>query len=131
MSVVLSIYSESAYKEYVLPAVRNEETSLVVDRNVFRLKKDVELHLENVDGKWFIKDAASARIESGSGLAATKELRDGENYLITTPNGDELSVIVAEKDTSFVCYKKYSLHGLSEVTVGSDAENMIEYFYLS
>ena len=42
MSVVLSVYSEAAYKEYVLPAIRNEETTLIVDHVIFHLRQDFE-----------------------------------------------------------------------------------------
>ena len=38
MSVVLSVYSQSAYKEFVLPAIHNAETVLVIDRRVFHLQ---------------------------------------------------------------------------------------------
>ena len=50
MSVVLSVYSQSAYKEFVLPAIHNAETVLVIDRRVFHLKDSIELRLEEMDG---------------------------------------------------------------------------------
>lgn len=129
MSVVLSIYSQYAYKEYVLPAVRNEETILVIERGTFRLSRDVELRLENIDGRWIVRGAAGAHIVSKGYNTLDRKLVNGANYLITTSEQDELWVIVTEKETSFVCYKKYSLHGLTEITVGSSTDNMIEYSY--
>ena len=52
MSVVLSVYSQSAYKEFVLPAIHNAETVLVIDRKIFHLQDDLEIRLEMVDQKW-------------------------------------------------------------------------------
>ena len=46
MSVVLSVYSQSAYKEFVLPAIHNAETVLVIDRRVFHLKDSIELRMD-------------------------------------------------------------------------------------
>ena len=52
MSVVLSVYSQSASKEFVLPAIHNAETVIVVDRKIFDLRESLELRLEKVDYKW-------------------------------------------------------------------------------
>ena len=43
MSIVLSAYSVQAYKEFVLPAVDNTETSLLLERKVFHTHEDVTL----------------------------------------------------------------------------------------
>lgn len=46
MSVVLMIYSRSACREFVLPALHNEEYSIKIDSEIFELYQDVSLHLE-------------------------------------------------------------------------------------
>ena len=53
MNIVLSVYSRNAYKEFVLPAVVNTRTTLVVRRDVFGLAENLNLNLENEDGIWF------------------------------------------------------------------------------
>ena len=53
MSVVLMIYSRSACREFVLPALHNEEYSIKIDSEIFELYQDVSLHLEENRGEWF------------------------------------------------------------------------------
>ena len=45
MNIVLSVYSRNAYKEFVLPAVVNTRTTLVVRRDVFGLAENLNLNL--------------------------------------------------------------------------------------
>ena len=62
MSVVLSVYSQSAYKEFVLPAIHNAETVLVIDRKIFHLQDDLEIRLEMVDQKWAFLPCRNCKI---------------------------------------------------------------------
>ena len=127
MSVVFSVYSKSAYKEYVLPGIRNEEFDLVVDHTIFQLQRDFVIALENLDGKWFLRDDAKGQIRSRGKDALERELGEGSSYQITTRNGDELAVIVAIKTTSFESYRKYVIRGLRELSVGYAQGNTIRY----
>ena len=129
MSVVLSVYSEAAYKEYVLPAIRNEETTLIVDHVIFHLRQDFELNLENIDGVWYFRDDAKGQIRSRGQNTLNKIITDASNYQIITQDGDELAIIVTVKDTSFESYRKYLVHGQKEISVGFGTENTIRYSY--
>jgi S-DNA-T family DNA segregation ATPase FtsK/SpoIIIE len=53
MSVVLMIYSRSACREFVLPAVRDEEIVVSVSSAVFGLRQDTALHMEENRGNWY------------------------------------------------------------------------------
>lgn len=52
MGIILSIYSENAFKEYLLPAVVNEEYSIILEQNIFNLNKDMKLNLEISEYRW-------------------------------------------------------------------------------
>lgn len=41
MGLVIAIYTKEAFKEYVLPAINNEDYSLVMNKNIFNLRRDV------------------------------------------------------------------------------------------
>ena len=56
MSVILSVYSKSALKEFVLPAVNNTELSLLLEGSVFQVQEDIELKLEVLSGEWYFQD---------------------------------------------------------------------------
>ena len=55
MSCILSIYCASAFKEYLMPAVKNADTSIMLSKSVFSLYDDVELPMENIENKWHIE----------------------------------------------------------------------------
>ena len=50
MGTVLQVYSPKAYREYLLPAINNTETVLVIEKACFQLQEDVLLKLEVVEG---------------------------------------------------------------------------------
>ena len=80
MSVVLSVYSQSAYKEFVLPAIHNAETVLVIDRRVFHLKDSIELRLEEMDGKWTFLQSPHYEIKENSETDSGGRLKDQATY---------------------------------------------------
>lgn len=127
MSVVLSVYSQSASKEFVLPAIHNAETVIVVDRKIFDLRESLELRLEKVDYKWSFLPSGDYSIQKNG--EAEYELVDQANYIVTSRYGEVLSIIVQEKETSFAAYKKYDLSRVSQVTVGNSEDAVIRYSY--
>lgn len=129
MSVVLSVYSQSAYKEFVLPAIHNAETVLTIDRKIFRLQEDLELHLEVVDQKWFALPSDSCKMEGKKGAEENPWFEDQDNFILKSAGGEVLSIIVQMKDTSFVSYSKYDLSDCQPITIGSDPESIIYYSY--
>ena len=140
MSVVLMIYSRSACREFVLPALHNEEYSIKIDSEIFELYQDVSLHLEENRGEWFfLADeqytvyGAAGNVGAGSGRKhsgrdAHIRLLNGANYTLDLGR-ERLAVIVRFKETSFVSYRKYVPENVAEITIGRASGNMIRYSY--
>ena len=59
--MIIVAYGSNAYKEYLLPNLKNTEYSVMIDHDIFQLKQDLELRLE-VDSKgWrFMKSSEYA-----------------------------------------------------------------------
>ena len=129
MSVVLSVYSQSAYKEFVLPAIHNAETVLVIDRRVFHLKDSIELRLEEMDGNWTFLQSSHYEITENSEIDSGSRLKDQATYILKSEQDDYLPVIVQMKETSFTNYIKYDISNIGEVTVGSKDTSNIWYSY--
>ena len=55
MGLVIAIYTKEAFKEYVLPAINNADYSLVMNKNIFNLRRDVRLEFEVISDVWKIK----------------------------------------------------------------------------
>lgn len=87
MSVVLSVYSQSAYKEFVLPAIHNAETVLVIDRRVFHLKDSIELRLEEMDGNWTFLQSSHYEITENSEIDSGSRLKDQATYILKIRTG--------------------------------------------
>ena len=129
MSVVLSVYSQSAYKEFVLPAIHNAETVLVIDRRVFHLKDSIELRLEEMDGNWTFLQSPHYEITENSETDSGSSLKDQATYILKSELDDFLPVIVQMKETSFTNYLKYDISDIKEITVGCKESTSICYSY--
>ncbi len=131
MSVVLSVYSMAAYKEYVLPAVRDQDHVIVIDSRLFKLAEDLEIHLEETDGKWYFQTSDKYRIQYGTEVKTDSRtvIRPDANYKILASNGSKLSIITSVKETSFQSYTKVVLSGIQDISIGSDENNLIQYSY--
>ena len=65
MSVILSVYSKNAFKEFVLPAENDTEVTLLLEYSMFQIRKDIALKLEVLDGK---STGGSGQLHPGFGL---------------------------------------------------------------
>ncbi len=52
MSMILSVHSTKAFREFLLPAVNNTENSIILDNEIFSLDKDLELKMEIIENSW-------------------------------------------------------------------------------
>ena len=55
MSMVLSIYTKDAFKEFLLPSLNNADYTITFYRDYFHLQEDIQLRLEILDGIWRIQ----------------------------------------------------------------------------
>ena len=53
MHVTLSVYSQSAFREFRLPPILNQTETLCLRRDIFGLQQDLRLRLDNRDGVWY------------------------------------------------------------------------------
>lgn len=129
MSYILSVYSTKAFKEHLMPAIDNADYSIIVQSDLFGLSGDVEIVMEIIDGQWKILPSDAYRFiytvskEKYEGVA----LKDGDVLTGTLSKGDPISIVVRETDSSFAVCKKYSLHSISEISIGKSPQNIFCY----
>src|SRR5699024_6374439 len=127
MNIVLSVYSRNAYKEFVLPAVVNTRTTLVVRRDVFGLAENLNLNLENEDGIWFFAQ------DNNPGLVDPQnrerhELRDGDHFLYQS-NGQTLVYLVVEYTAHrFESFQRYRLTN-NQIEIGINPGCALQYSF--
>ena len=134
MSYRLSIYSQKGFKEYLLPAIDNSDYSIVIGSEMFGLRRDIELPLEILDGKWRINHMPGTKIDyvqRGNGEGGDKYdneyLRDNDILLIEISEGSKVSVVVKESSEYFSIYKKYVIMEGSSFSIGRDSSNTFCY----
>ncbi len=128
MSVAVSVYSERAYKEYILPSEKNLETSLVLKKELFGLRENAILKLDAVEQKWHFMDG-NYRISKEEQPYRGEELKDQDSFVVYTGTGEKLYLIIKEKAAALLAYRKVSLRNRTELTVGS-ATCQVRYEYI-
>lgn len=128
MSLVLSVFGESAYKEFVLPTASDITTTLRCRKDIYNLPADIELCLENTDGKWFYQAATAGHIVKNGKVYARPSLRAGDYFLYRDAGRTLLAIIVQNGAERFASYTKYALTG-QHVQIGTDATCGLRYSY--
>ena len=126
MGTLLSIYTHQRYKEHMLSAVKDQDESIVIDADVFGLKDNYVIKLENRAGKWYFIDEKE-EIEVGDNLYNGEEIRDSVHYIIKSKSSTDIIAVTAiVKDSLFEVYNKYLLEGIEEITIGNNDANDIQ-----
>ena len=114
MSVILSVYSKNAFKEFVLPAENDTEVTLLLEHSMFQIRKDIALKLEVLDGKWYFQEM-DERIHMGDVDYDKKALEDQDSYTLVSAYKEVLAIMVSMVESPFDVYDKYSLQDRKSV----------------
>ena len=129
MGVLLSVYSQEAYKEYLLPSCQNGEERINLRKNLFGLKEDILLNLEATNGCWRLT-GANAAVEIDGESFVGRILRSEDSIIITNKENKRLYIICRVKDSLFEAYRKFKIAGRKEVVIGSGLDKDIVYSFI-
>lgn len=129
MSVVVSVYTNSAFRDYLLPAIHNSNYDMILKSGVFALEEDVILKLEIIDGRWRLLESENYRIVGET--TERKALSDGDIFNVETAVGENISCIVRETTQSFTSFVKYDLTDVVQLSIGSTEQNDFQYKYVN
>ena len=93
MGIVISAYVQNAFCEFLLPAVNNTDTEIVLKKNIFAFPEDVVLCLEVVNKEWFFKKTDQYYITKQEG-AEDSPLKNGDILTVHVNNGNKISLII-------------------------------------
>ena len=130
MAIVLSVYTEAAFKEYILPSINNSDYEVTLRKDYFHIAQDLVLKLEILNGEWCIRKGFGYSVIKNNALYDKQPLQDKDVLMVHSMYNDEISVIVKQVESVFNVYKKFVLHGANLVTIGKDLQNDICYDYL-
>lgn len=131
MSVRLTVYSNTAFKDYLLPAVNNANYTLKIESELFLLSQDMELSMEILDGVWHFEDCDGSISYLNTKESYLGEALKSDDIFSVKKNGDNVSVIVYESDDSFCVYKKYDFAKTGEITIGKEEDNTFSFNYMN
>ena len=118
MSLMLSIYTQSAHQDVRMPADQNADLQVTLSRNQFRMERDLKLELENLDGSWKIKDSASYTVMKNDQIWADQPIDRGD-ILHIEANQTVFTILVLEQNKTIGSFDKFEAERLREFTVGS------------
>ncbi len=127
MSLILSIYSKEAFKEFNLPSINNSDCEITILKDQFKLSDDLVLSLEVMNNIWKIKERPEYSLTVLKDRYSEVELSDRLMVGISTIKGDLLSLIVSDTDSPFHSMSKYRISNIDQITIGKDPSNDIVY----
>ncbi len=125
--MLIMIFKDQAFSEFVLPNSENLDYSIILDRQLFALVEDIEIRLTNSAGKWVMNSDEKYSLLLNGASVKDPELSDEMIVDIHTPRGENLSALVIDSRISFTVFEKFCITDKITVTVGSDESNLIRY----
>lgn len=130
MNIILSVYSKDAFREYQLPSVNNADHTLTLRSDFFHLKKNRSIYLEVMDHVWSFKQGSGYHIRKDGAAYEGHGLSDKDVLNLYIEDEKEIVLIVKYVDSLFHAYEKFSLAGVSQITIGEKTDNDISYDYM-
>ena len=130
MGLVIAVYTKEAFKEYVLPAINNADYSLVINKDVFNLRKDISLEFEVINDVWKVKAGKTCRIYLEQQEVKDRTvLEDSQMFRILSYDKKQIFFIVHRCKKVFTAYHKYDISKTGRITIGEGESNLIQCNY--
>lgn len=130
MNIILSVYSKDAFREYQLPSVNNADYTLTLRSDFFHLKKNSSIYMEVMGNVWSFKRGSGYSVRRDGSPYEGCALADQDVLNLYIEEEKEIVMIVKYMDSLFHAYEKFSLAGVSQITIGEQPDNDISYGYM-
>ncbi len=128
MAIILSVYTNSAFREIRLPIVNNSDYTIVLHKNIYGLCKDLVLKLEVINDEWvFIEDSAYSVLKDNDSYERQR-LQDKDVLQIYT-EAEVISIVVKKVSQAFSVFKKFNISDNTSIKIGKNETNEICYSY--
>ena len=128
MSLVISVYSREAYREFLLPSINNADHSMVLHRSFFGLKEDLSIRLEILDGIWRICPGDNYLLyQVKRRMDVPCPLHDQDMFRIVTTAEEQISLLIQSVERPLSVFRKFGIAGCDQITIGRNEKNMIQY----
>lgn len=124
------VYSKLVCKEFLLPNLHDVDYKINLYSNIFHLRKDVEICLENSTKGWEIISTEAYQIKCEHVIEERHLLQNGKILEIVTENGERMQLIAIESKMSFPVARKYDIRSMKEISVGKGTGNLVQYRFM-
>ena len=128
MAILLSIYTDNAFREIRLPMINNSDFSLVLYKNIYGIENDVTLNMQVIDDEWQIISSKEYSVFKNEDKYNILTLKDKDIIKIFTKS-EMISVVVKYLEQVFVPFEKYDISSENEIKIGKNDTNDICYSY--
>lgn len=129
--MIIIVYGTEFYKEYQLPNILNADYSILVERDLFQIPRDVELKMDITERGWRFVESGEYRIRAGRVQVPEKVIREGDILDFVLEGGKQIEVLVTEAKLKFPVLKKLDLRKLDYIRFGKYPGNEIRYSFQS
>ena len=128
--MIIMVYNSQICKEFLLPNLHNADYTIHLRRDIYHLKNDVRLRLENSVCGWELSDDETYQVKVNQIYKGRHLLKDQDIITIKTMDGDRFQMIVVDSTPNFMVMEKYDIRVMKEVSVGKSAGNLIQYQFM-
>ncbi|MEE1071068.1 MAG: type VII secretion protein EssC, partial [Cellulosilyticum sp.] len=125
MRLILLVYSEQAFKEYLLPSMDNADYNLLLQKDIFCIANNLEVKLEVIDQNWCFISSKKYQVTKEGKAYFAEALKNQDVIKLTLDSGECLTIVVRNAEKHFAVYEKFTLEGHDEITIGKNKENLI------
>ncbi len=128
--MILMVYNKLVCKEFLLPNLHDVDYRIRLYHDIFQIKKDVEIFLENSSKGWEIISTEEYYIKENQ-IKVYRYLLQNEGIVeIKTLDGERFKVIAVDSQLSFPVSRKYDISTMKEISIGKNEGNLIQYRFM-
>lgn len=124
--IIMACYGDTC-REYAAGYGITGLAEVTFDADEYGLRQDITLSAERIQGKWILRLAHGNLFEKGGVRTETIEPRSTETFYIRTWKGEQIYVLWFAEMPNLIAADKYLLRAGSEITIGSESDNVIQY----
>lgn len=128
--MILMVYNRQVCKEFLIPNLHDVDYTIPLYRDIFHLKKDVEIQLENSAIGWEIVSGETYYIKEQQARKERHLLKDRDIIEVKTIEGEWFQFIAVDRELCFPVTEKYDIRMMKEISVGKKEGNLIRYQFM-
>lgn len=124
MNTVISVYNSKAYKEFVLPNINNSNYSIILEKDIYSLSKDIVINFDVIENVWRVLGGKNYNIKKESIYLECVEIKSDLNIEIITDDGAVIRFSSFDSKKNILHSKKYFIRKKT-ISIGSAEDNDI------